>query len=151
MANLSNDLIKTGDELMVFQGGKSIAFATSHSLSLSANTLDIASKDHGFWGASKAGKLSWEIQTENLYTQDAYDALMQAFTSRTELTLIWGTPSDYKAEGIVGSAESWTAPTTNYYTGTAVITSLSVNAATGDNATFSATFTGSGAFQKKNK
>lgn len=150
MATLTNDLIKQGDELMVFMNGKSIAFATSHSLSLSSNTLDIASKDHGYWGASKVGKLSWEITSENLYTDEGYDALQTAWANKTEVTLVWGKPSDYTAEGIVGTAEAWTAPTAGYYTGKAIITSLSVNAATGDNATFSATFTGVGPFEKKN-
>lgn len=149
MANLSNDLILTGDELMVFKGGKSIAFATSHSLSLSGNSLDIASKDHGFWGASKVGKLTWEVTSENLYTQDGFDDLYDSYIARTEITLVWGKPSDYDANGIVGTAESWTAPASAYYTGNAVITSLSVNAATGDNATYSVTFTGVGPFEKK--
>ena len=141
MATLTNDLIKQGDELMVFMNGKSIAFATSHSLSLSSNTVDIA---------SKVGKLSWEITSENLYTDEGYAALQEAWANKTEVTLIWGKPSDYNAGGIVGTAEAWTAPTAGYYTGKAIITSLSVNAATGDNATFSATFTGVGAFEKKN-
>lgn len=149
MANLSNDLILTGDELMVFKGGKSIAFATSHSLSLSGNSLDIASKDHGFWGASKVGKLTWEVTSENLYTQGGFDDLYDSYIAREEITLVWGKPSDYDANGIVDKAESWTAPTGAYYTGKAVITSLSVNAATGDNATYSVTFTGVGPFEKK--
>ena len=141
MATLTNDLIKQGDELMVFMNGKSIAFATSHSLSLSSNTVDIA---------SKVGKLSWEITSENLYTDEGYDTLQTAWANKTEVTLVWGKPSDYNAVGIVGTAEAWTAPTAGYYTGKAIITSLSVNAATGDNATFSATFTGVGPFEKKN-
>lgn len=150
MATLTNDLIKQGDELMVFMNNKSIAFATSHSLSLSSNTLDIASKDHGYWGASKVGKLSWEITSENLYTEEGYDALQTAWANKTEVTLIWGKPSDYKPEGIVGgTSDAWTAPIAGYYTGKAIITSLSLNAATGDNATFSATFTGVGPFEKK--
>ena len=135
---------------MVFKNGKSLAFATSHSLSLSSNTLDIASKDHGYWGASKVGKLSWEITSENLYTEEGYAALQEAWANKTEVTLIWGKPSDYKPEGIVGgTSDAWTAPTAGYYTGKAIITSLSVNAATGDNTTFSATFTGVGPFEKK--
>lgn len=89
------------------------------------------------------------ITSENLYTDEGYAALQEAWAHKTEVTLIWGTPSDYNTEGIVGTAEAWTAPTAGYYTGKAIIKTLSVNAATGDNATFSATFTGVGAFEKK--
>lgn len=39
-------VIKGGD-LMLFVGGKSIAYATSHTLSISAGTKETSSKDSG--------------------------------------------------------------------------------------------------------
>ena len=39
-------VIKGGD-LMLFVGGKSIAYATSHTLSISADTKENSSKDSG--------------------------------------------------------------------------------------------------------
>ena len=44
-----------GDDLMLFipdgsNGYKSIAYATSHTLTMSAETTDVNTKDHGEWG-----------------------------------------------------------------------------------------------------
>ena len=58
-----------GDELMLFNGEHSIAYATSHTLTISGNAIDISSKDHGFWGASEVGNITWEITSENLWTE----------------------------------------------------------------------------------
>ena len=137
---------------MVFMNGKSIAFATSHSLSLSSNTVDIASKDHGFWGASEVGSLTWEITSENLYTQDAYDELFDAMVACEPIDVAFGKVANYDKNGIDNSTTDW-APDTTPGTGSvkygkAVITSLVANANTGENATFSITLTGQGAISK---
>lgn len=134
-----------GDELMVFKNSKSIAFATAHSLTVTGNTVDIASKDHGFWGASEVGSLTWEITTENLYTANAFDDLYDAMVNNTPLDVIFGPAANYDKNGIDNSTESWTPATKGIYTGQAIITSLTANANTGENATFSATLTGQGA------
>ena len=64
MAN-SNTIVK-GQELMLFQNGESIAFATSHTLTVTGNTTDISTKDHGFFAASSLTSITWEISSENL-------------------------------------------------------------------------------------
>jgi len=150
------EIIK-GDKLMIFVGGQAIAYAKTHTLSLSANTVDIGSKDHGFWGASDVGKLTWEATTENLYTENAFDSLFNAYLNKTKVTIVFGYASNYDVNGLnLTEAQgdtrpaSWTADQSKGYTGQAVITSLSVNANTGENATFSCTFTGAGAIQNLN-
>ena len=71
-----------GDDLMLFDAqGKSIAFATSHSLSINADAADVSSKDSGVWKANEVNKLGWEITSENLYTSDAYDTLFSSMVS----------------------------------------------------------------------
>lgn len=87
-----------GSDLMLFIDStgegtafKSIAFATSHSLSISAETVETSSKDTGGKWVSKAPrKLSWTMSTENLYSLDGegstYDDLFTAMTERKELT-----------------------------------------------------------------
>ena len=64
--------IKGGD-LMLFVNGKSIAYATSHTLSISADTVDTSNKDEGGgdWADSEVGKLSWTCQSENMYADNA--------------------------------------------------------------------------------
>lgn len=150
------DIIK-GDKLMVFVGGSAIAFATSHTLSLTGNTTDISSKDHGFWGASDVGNLTWECTTENLYTEDGFDNLFNTYLQKEPVTIVFGYAHNYDVNGLYldGGTKpendprqvAWTAESGKGYSGKAVITSLSVNANTGENATFSCTFTGMGAIR----
>ena len=158
MAQSSN--IVKGQELMLFQDSKSIAFATSHTLTITGNTTDISSKDHGFFTASALTSITWEISSENLYTDNAYNQLFDAMVNKREpITVVFGHYSDdaqLAISGIVGDddstgQESWTAPTTTvYYEGKAYITSLTANAANGDNATFSITLSGVGKLEQKN-
>ena len=143
--------ILKGDELMLFKNKKSIAYATSHVLTITGNTVDIASKDHGFWGASEVGSLTWEITSENLYTQDAYDTLFDAMVKCEPIDVAFGKVSNYNKNGIDNSTADWapdTATEGSVKYGKAVITSLVANANTGENATFSITLTGQGAISK---
>ena len=103
--------ILKGDELMLFKNKKSIAYATSHVLTITGNTVDIASKDHGFWGASEIGSLTWEITSENLYTQDAYDELFDAMVACEPIDVAFGKVANYNKNGIDNSTANW-APDT---------------------------------------
>lgn len=150
------DIIK-GDELMIFKGGSAMAFATSHTLTINGNTTDISSKDHGFWGASEIGNITWEATTENLYTEDDYDALFDAMLNKSEVDIVFGYASNYDPNGLKPADSTdatdarptaWVADANKGYKGKAIITSLVANANTGENATFSATFTGRGAIMK---
>lgn len=145
-----------GDELMVFMttgnSTKALAYATSHVLTINGNALDTASKDHGFWGASEIGNLTWEITTDNLYTENDFDSLFQAMVSKTQVDVVFAKAANYNENGLTevgGSVQSWTAA--KGYKGKAVITSLVANANTGENATFNATFTGYGPIVKETK
>ena len=153
--------ITKGDDLMVFlqtgtgqqQTTKSIAYATAHTLTLSAETASVNSKDHGIWVGNEVNKRSWEITSENLYTDEDYDTLFDAWKDGTKLSLVWGKKAE--ADSVVvadGDAANYTVKKTGsgtkYWTGNAYITSLTANANTGEKATFSVTFTGTGAFTK---
>ena len=61
-----------GSDLMVFVGGKSVAFATNHKLTITAEMLDNASKDHasGLWKGTILKSLSWNMSSENLFGYD---------------------------------------------------------------------------------
>ena len=149
MSTLRNnsDIIK-GGHLMVFLNGSPIAFATSHSLSKTLNTQQISTKDHGDTAAVLPQNISWEITTENLYSLAGYQALNTAFNTMQEVTIYFGETSysqNTAQTSIVGvnGATEWTTGGFGE-TGKAYITSLQVTAAAGDNATFSATFTGNG-------
>lgn len=144
------DIIK-GGHLMVFVGNNPIAFATSHSFNKTLNTQEISTKDHGDFSAVLPQNITWEITTENLYSLSGYQTLNNAFKNMTEVTVAFG-ESSYNQTGTQGSivasqgvqgGTNWTLGSF-YESGKAYITSLSVTAGAGENATFSATFTGNG-------
>lgn len=148
---MANTIIK-GDDLMLFDSNKkSLAFATSHSLSITGEATDVSSKDHGVWKGNSVNKLSWEISSENLYTEDAYDELFDKMVSRQPIEVYWSKKSETEANKSVadGDYENWsTLGTTGCYKGMVLITSLTANAGSGENATFSVTLTGTGAITR---
>ena len=56
---------------MVFIGSTPIAFATSHSLSITMNTTEISTKDHGDFPSVIGQNITWELTTENLYSEES--------------------------------------------------------------------------------
>lgn len=147
---MANTIIK-GHNLMLFDAqGKSIAYATNHTLSISADAQDVSSKDHGIWGASEVNKITWEITSENLYTVEAYDDMFDIMIARTPVDVFFGLKAEADDDKSVvdGDYTNWTKPTTGAYTGKAVITSLQANAPDGENATFSVTLTGTGKIER---
>lgn len=155
------DIIK-GSDLMLFvkQGNetKSLAFATSHTFTISADTADISTKDHGFWGAKEVTKISWNIQTDNLYTVSEFNNLYDLMVARTAIPVYFCLKTPTERSGIPAtinlpgdSTNTWhptTATGEDGYYGMVYITSLTANAAAGDNATFSCTLDGIGAIAK---
>ena len=140
---MANKIIKGRDLMLFSAAGKSYAYATNHTLSLSADSAEISSKDHGVWGASEITKISWEISTENLYTEKEYDKLFDAMVAAEPIKIKFGLKAETDNTKTVadGDYENWT-PGTTYYEGSVIITSLEANAQNGDNATYSVTLTG---------
>lgn len=139
-----------GKDLMIFVDGAATALATSHRISITADTSEAASKDDGAWGSSTVTKLRWEGGTEALVSMDAdvdsYDAMYDKMMSRTPVDIVSGRPSNITDDGVPEAG--WTAPTTKYYKGKALITSLERNDPNGDNSTMSVAFTGVGKLER---
>lgn len=141
-----------GQELMLFLEGKSIAYATSHTLEISAETADTSNKDEGGgdWATSEISKMSWTASSENLFSADGngegYDSLFDLMIKKTPITAVFGRKKETATE--VPTA-GWTPQTTGVYEGKVVITSLSLNAPNGEYATYSVQFTGVGELKKK--
>lgn len=146
------DTIVKGRDLMLFHNDKSIAYATNHTFQLTANTSDVSSKDHGIYGGTEVVSFSWEIQTENLYTEKAFNDLFDATlagASGTKLTVKFGLKSETGDGTVVdGDYQNWSPKASGYYTGDCYITSLSANSPNGENATFSCTLTGVGKIER---
>ena len=143
--------VVAGKDLMIFVDGKATALATSHRLSITADTSEAASKDDGAWGSSTVTKMRWEGSTEALVSMDAsaesFDKMFDAMMARTPVTIVSGRPGNATDDGV--PEEGWIAPTTNYYQGDALITSLERNDPNGDNSTMTVTFTGVGKLERK--
>lgn len=142
-----------GKDFMVFVAGKATALATSHKLSLNADTSDAASKDDGMWDESTVTKMSWEASTEALVSSEKkdtnFEALYDAFIAGVPVDIVAGVPTNISNDG--APEGGWTAPSTTeqtYYKGKALITSLERTDAKGDSAKLSAQFKGVGKLEK---
>ena len=145
---MSKSTIVKGDQIMLFKDGKSLAYATSHTLSITGNTIEISSKDSGYFGASEIGNITWEITSENLYVDSEFDNLFTAMVAKSPITVTFGHADNYNANGLGDSSTNWIPDASvgaKYYQGPAIIPSLQANANTGENATYSITLTGNGA------
>ena len=146
---MTNQDIVKGSALMVFLGGSAIGFATSHTLSLTTNTTEVSTKDHGDYPSVVAQSIGWEVTAENLYSDTGETTYMKAMLAKFPVDIKFAKVANYSntdEKGIIDNGEksTWTAGTV-IAEGKALITSFSINAATGDNATMSVTFTGVGA------
>ena len=149
-----NNVIK-GSDLMLFTKSTtgstytSLANATNHSLTINAASLETSSKDSGKWTTKQTTKLDWSISTDNLYSTDTingYQKLFDIMVSREPLEVAFALKSDISSD--TAPVGGWLA-STGGYSGKAVITSLTLNASDGDNATYSCTLEGSGALNKR--
>lgn len=142
-----------GGDLMLFIDGKSVAFATSHKLSINVETVETTSKDSGGkWVSKTARKISWNCSTENLYSNDGegvnFDDLFDKLVARQEIDAVFCLEKDYATKADEVPTGGWIPSDTGTYSGKVIITALEANAPNGDNATFTATFEGVGALTK---
>ena len=138
-----------GEELQLFLGGKSIAKAKTHTLTITSDTIDVSSKDDGFYGASIPGKINWEISAENIYTEKAFDELYAKAQAREVFEVVFGRVANYNVEGL-GENENWSPDSTAHttYTGKVILTNMTLNANNGEVTSFSATLKGVGALKQ---
>lgn len=138
-----------GEELQLFLDGKSIAKAKTHTLTITSDTIDVSSKDDGFYGASIPGKINWEISAENIYTEKAFDELYAKAQARQVFEVVFGRVANYDTNGL-GEKDSWTTDSVKHttYTGKVTLTNMTLNANNGEVTSFSATLKGVGALKQ---
>ena len=147
-----------GGSLMLFLDNKSIAFATSHTLEISADMADTSNKDEGGgdWASQEVNLLSWTATSENLYSLDGegdnFADLFDIMVAKTPVDAVFCKKSAADSVTQVptgGWSAQAAAASTPQYVGKVVINSLSLNAPNGEYATYTVNFTGVGALQKK--
>lgn len=147
MANL------LGENIQVFISGKTLACATSCSVEVSSDSIDVSCKDTAGFAASIPGRISWSISSDNLFVLGDYQKLMDHFIAKDTLDVVFSTVANFDdktdpdAEGHVVPTGGWT-PSNDLYHGKCVITSLSLSANNGEVATYSVTFEGRGVLAK---
>ena len=146
---MATKYIKGGDLMLFEKSGSTYSafgFAKSHSLQIDADSLEVSSKDSGKWKEFLTTKLSWSINAEHLYVESDYDAIMQKMIAREPVDVLFAIATNSNDED-GKPAEGWTAG--SGYKGSAVITSVSVNANDGEIASYSITLQGSSALTKQ--
>ncbi len=127
--------IFNGTNLVVLVGTEVVAHSTSCSLSVSTDLPDSTTKDSGGWAQQIQGLRSWSVSTDGLAVIESAAAgvnvedLFSSVSSRTDVTLTFST--------FVSGDKIWT--------GTAAVESLDFTGDMESPATFSASFTGTGA------
>ena len=126
-----------GNDLEVYIGGTLVGKATSATLNINSNLLDASTKESAGWIAQCAGQKSWDVSSEMLVDFSlsyGVSELYTAFVAGTEVTLIFG-----EGTGAVAKFE-----------GSALVSSISINAANEELATVSASFNGTGSLTASN-
>jgi predicted secreted protein len=140
-----------GGDLMLFvkigSSMKSIAFATSHKLSISGDSVETSTKDSsGKWTSKQVNKLNWNVTTDNLYSLDGaganYSDLFGMMTDMKEIEIVFSLESGYANKANAVPVGGWTPIASPQYRGKVIMTSLELNAPNGENATYTASFEG---------
>lgn len=141
--------IKGGDA-MLFVGGKSIAYATSHTLHIAGETQDTSNKDEGAgdWSSNEVSILSWDASSDNFYSTDGqgnnFSNLFTYMIAKTPVDAVFSLKSQMSEKDVPTGGWSYSTP---QYKGKCVITDLSLNAPNGEYATFTAQLQGVGALE----
>jgi predicted secreted protein len=156
--NYNSEGMVLGNEFFVFNCDASanatpLGYATTCTLSLSANTIDKSNKMSGVWSEALPGQLSWTITTSALYASEAtwgYAAMAAAMKARTPYLIRFGrvTNYDHIADYTV-EANYQLDSSAGYEEGYAWITSVELNAGNNEVASYSVTFTGNGKLDHK--
>ena len=132
-----------GQNLRVMVNGNCVAYATTCTFHVAAQTEDSSTKDStGDWAESEVTGLSWDAQAESLVTLADADggatpvSIMSLMISKTLVTVTFDqTNGDKNRVGQNAAIKR---------TGTAYITDVNITAANRQNSTFSVQFTGTG-------
>lgn len=134
--------ILNGTDLQVYAAGTLVAYATNATININHSTRSISNKESSGWDEAMEGMRNWDVSVDAMYAWlDAegdpisgltLSELFTAYiTTRTSFTITFGVTTT-----VTGDTK---------YTGTAWLSSLSLTAPLEDSATYSASFTGSGA------
>lgn len=142
-----------GEQIQLFLSGKTLACATSCSVNISSDDIDVSCKDSAGFNSTIPGRITWTAQSDNLFILTDFNKLVDAMLNKTVLTLAFSTVANFSgattpdAEGHVVPSGGWTSAN-DMYTGQVTVSSIDLSADNGSVATYSVTFNGHGALAK---
>lgn len=155
MALSNGRKIIDGSNIMLFINNQSVAHASSHSLSISAETEELNTKDTGVWGMTEVNRITWEITCDHFYTSDGYSTFFDTMMTKTPVQVVFGLKAAAEIGGTPADVnvtdDGYWNPGTPIYSGQAIITSLDWTADAGSKSTFSATLSGQGSITKNSQ
>lgn len=92
------------------------------------------------------GKLSWNISSENLFTETDFTSMVDLWIGREPIEVVFTLKNE--ADGVAVPTNGWTPKTASGFKGKVVITEITANAPDGENATYSIKLEGAGALTK---
>jgi len=122
-----------GHDLLVYVDGVALTHSTSCSVSISMSTISATTKDSNKWEDILPGTRTWSMSSENNLALDAANGIEEVFAIL----------DDADRSVTVKFATSDAAD--RFFSGTAYITEISVDAPDESPATFSISFQGTGA------
>ena len=154
--NINNDLIQ-GDNLNLWlitgstsgSGYDVLAYATSCSVQVDQETIDTSSKFSCRWNATMGGRASYTISADALYTNatgvTSFDTLIALMLDGKNVKWAIGQEQEYTVDDTHPCEDNPHTLDTNkpYYTGEAIISSVSLEAGNNEIASCSISMTGS--------
>lgn len=133
-------------ELFVFVGDQPIAFASSATLEVTTEEIDISNKMMGDWSGSLPGKKSYTVSSESLVTRKegamSYDTLLAKQIAGETLSFFFGEAKATDKDNFGGTFDK--DATKKSYTGEVMITNMSISSEAGQIAKCSSAFKGIG-------
>ena len=142
-----------GEQIQLFLSGKTLACATSCSVDISSDDIDVSCKDSAGFNSTIPGRITWTASSDNLFVLTDFNTLVDAMLNKTVLTLCFSTVSNFDeatnpdADGHVVPSGGWTSANDMYH-GQVTVSSISLSADNGNVATYSVQFNGHGALAK---
>lgn len=152
-----NNIRIQGHDVMLFDAaGKSFAFGTNASLSITQEIQDVADKDTGKAGYKMPGAINWTLSSDHTLNWDEFCnfTYIQKHQSATNLLKVWyGLRDGYEGSASFDpdSEVNTTSDgyrnintTKNAFCGYVLIDSITQNSSNGDAANYTVNFTGVG-------
>ena len=132
-----------GEQLMLFVNGSVIPLSTSCKLTMNMTIDSDATKDDGTEDHSVAGVRSWQVTNDSYLVSSSVEDLREGDV----VTILVGQPANWNFDGIEAVSGGWSAPTTDYYSGTGIVESIDITADNGSVAAGSVNIKGEGQLQ----